>query len=221
MKDAPLLQDFLSADDKGYHETVRWLLKGLVDSKTLNATLVHDPTLVRGLDYYEKTVFEFVSDELGAQSALAGGGRYDGLITQLGGPPSGGIGWAAGVERIISIANHEVLRAFSDAGPTLFIADEGEGDFVKSMVLAVNWRLRDEDRVAIFGDAKRSLRNQLKKADRLGADFVVIVGGERGAYDATIRNMRSGNQSDVNSNEEDFVGTVMSEIERLTMETSR
>src|SRR6185312_3645495 len=95
MQGAPLLLDRLHDDDREHFETVKQLLDG--------AGLAYeiDPTLVRGLDYYTRTVFEFTSDALGAQSGVGGGGRYDGLIEELGGPPTPGCGWAAGVERML------------------------------------------------------------------------------------------------------------------------
>src|SRR6185436_2128754 len=94
MQDAPRLLDFLSDDDREHFTTVKALLDAAGQPYEV------DPTLVRGLDYYTRTVFEFTSDALGAQSGVGGGGRYDGLIEQLGGPATAGIGWAAGVERI-------------------------------------------------------------------------------------------------------------------------
>ena len=99
MAGAPLLLDRLNDDDREHFETV----KALLDAAGLAYEV--DPTLVRGLDYYTRTVFEFTSDALGSQSGVGGGGRYDGLIEQLGGPPTPGMGWAAGVERMLLAAD--------------------------------------------------------------------------------------------------------------------
>ena len=101
MERAPLLLDHLDAEDAEHFAEVRALLDAAGVAYEI------DPTLVRGLDYYTRTVFEFTSDALGAQSGVGGGGRYDGLAEQLGGPPTPGIGWAAGVERILLAGEHE------------------------------------------------------------------------------------------------------------------
>ena len=95
MQSAPLLLEHLSAEDAEHFAQVRELLD------VAGVAYELDPTLVRGLDYYTRTVFEFTSDALGAQSGVGGGGRYDGLVEQLGGPPTPGMGWAAGIERIM------------------------------------------------------------------------------------------------------------------------
>ena len=98
MADAPRLLDRLTDDDREHFEAVCALLDGAGQGYEIDATLV------RGLDYYTRTVFEFTSDALGAQSGVGGGGRYDGLIEQIGGPPTPGIGWASGVERMLMTA---------------------------------------------------------------------------------------------------------------------
>src|SRR5215212_10925597 len=101
MKGGPLLIDRISAEDAEHFSDVRALL----DSAGI--VYVIDPTLVRGLDYYTRTVFEFESERLGAQAALGGGGRYDALVEELGGPPTPGVGWAAGVERMLLAAGDQ------------------------------------------------------------------------------------------------------------------
>ena len=105
MADAPLLIERLNDDDREHFDTVKALLDGVgLDYEV-------DPALVRGLDYYTRTVFEFTSDSLGAQSGVGGGGRYDGLIELLGGPPTPGVGWAAGVERMLLASNPPPVAA--------------------------------------------------------------------------------------------------------------
>jgi len=121
MKEAPLLLDRLAADDAEHFAAVRALL----DMAGLEHEL--DPTLVRGLDYYTRTVFEFESDRLGAQAALGGGGRYDGLIEELGGPPTPGVGFAAGIERILLALDEEVPSPGRDA----FVAPAPGGERVR------------------------------------------------------------------------------------------
>ena len=118
MRDAPLLLDSLSAEDLEHFDEVCALLDAAGIAYEIDATLV------RGLDYYTRTIFEFTSDALGAQTGVGGGGRYDGLIEQLGGPPTPGMGWAAGVERMLLAAGRAARAA---AGPDLFVAHEDRG----------------------------------------------------------------------------------------------
>jgi histidyl-tRNA synthetase len=130
-----------------------------------------DPTLVRGLDYYTRTVFEFESAELGAQSGIGGGGRYDLLIEQLGGQPTPGVGWAAGIERMVLASREESSTVPVD----VFVAIDG-GDPRVAFRL-VN-ELRGKGLRAQMEQAGRSLKGQLKQAGRVGADAVAIVGPE-------------------------------------------
>src|SRR5215212_8054630 len=150
MKGGPLLIDRISAEDAEHFSDVRALL----DSAGI--VYVIDPTLVRGLDYYTRTVFEFESERLGAQAALGGGGRYDGLVEELGGPPTPGVGWAAGIERILMAAEEPE----TDAGIDVFVAGSGRPAF------ALTSRLRDTGLRAQMEQAGRSLKGQLKQADR-------------------------------------------------------
>jgi len=150
---------------------------------------------VRGLDYYTRTVFEFESAALGAQSGVGGGGRYDGLVEALGGPPATGCGWAAGVERIL-LASNDAAGAVSgppaSAAPVdLFVAFEDGARRETAFELAA------EARRAGLGAqmelAGRSLKGQLKQADRLGARFVAILDGDG----AQLKDMESGDQRPV------------------------
>ena len=182
MANAPLLIDRLTASDAEHFQEVRNLLD--------DCDLVYDvdPTLVRGLDYYSRTVFEFTSSELGAQSGVGGGGRYDGLVEMIGGPPTPGCGWAAGVERILLASDHpavasppvDLFVAYSDIQyrrPAFSIAAEAR-------------RARLAAQVELAG---RSLKGQLKQADRIGARFVAIV-----SEDGTLlKDMESGEQTSV------------------------
>ncbi len=163
MRDAPLLVDRLDADDRAHLDEVRALL----DTADVEHEL--DPTLVRGLDYYTRTVFEFTSDELGAQSGVGGGGRYDGLIEQLGGPPTPGFGWAAGVERMrLAAAEPAVAPAAID----LYVAYE-PARRVEAFALVT--RARQAGRAALMELAGRSLKGQLKQASREGTRFVAVL----------------------------------------------
>src|SRR5215210_2788669 len=162
MAEAPRLIDRIGPDDAEHFEEVRALL----DASGLAYEI--DPTLVRGLDYYTRTVFEFVSERLGAQAALGGGGRYDGLVEELGGPPTPGVGWAAGVERMLLAAG----ETEQDRGIDVFVAGAGRDAF------ALVGQLRSSGLRAQMEQAGRSLKGQLKQADRLGARWTVILGDE-------------------------------------------
>jgi histidyl-tRNA synthetase len=173
MKDAPLLLDRLAPDDAEHFASVRELLDGAGLEYEI------DPTLVRGLDYYTRTVFEVESERLGAQAALGGGGRYDGLIEELGGPPTPGVGWAAGVERILLAAG----AAEHADGIDVFVAGTGRDAF------ELVRQLRGRGLRAQMEQAGRSLKGQLKQADRLGARWTVILGDEM-----EVKDMGSGAQ---------------------------
>jgi histidyl-tRNA synthetase len=180
MEDAPLLLDRLAHDDAEHFARVRELLDDAGVAYEI------DPTLVRGLDYYTRTVFEFESSELGAQSGLGGGGRYDLLIEQLGGPPTPGVGWAAGVERIV-LASGEEQRP---APPVeVYVAIDG-GDPRHAFRLVR--RLRSDGVTAQMEQAGRSIKGQLKQADRAGARKVAILTADG----VRVRDMQSGGQQE-------------------------
>ena len=192
MASAPRLLERLSGEDAEHFAEVRSLL----DAAGLAYEV--DATLVRGLDYYTRTVFEFESAELGAQSGVGGGGRYDGLVEALGGPPTPGCGWAAGVERILLAGDPP-----PEAPPPLdlFVAFE-TGQRRPAFALAAEARragLRAQLELA-----GRSLKGQLKQADRLGARFVAILADDG----AALRDMESGEQREVDS------GSVTAEVLR-------
>ena len=186
MADAPRLIDRLAPDDAEHFADVRALL----DEAGMEYEL--DATLVRGLDYYTRTVFEFESERLGAQAALGGGGRYDGLIEELGGPPTPGVGWAAGVERILLAAG----ETEPDHGIDVFVAGSGPEAFMLVM------QLRQGGLRAQMEQAGRSLKGQLKQADRLGARWTVILGDE-----IEVKDMDTGSQQRAGS-VEDVLGMV-------------
>lgn len=180
MAQAPRLLDRLTADDAEHFATVRELLG------RAGVAYEIDPTLVRGLDYYTRTLFEFTSDALGAQSGVAGGGRYDGLVEQLGGPPTPGIGWAAGIERIM-MASPE-LRAEQVAVDLYLAFEAARADAFETLIEA-----RDAGLAAQMELAGRSLKGQLKQAERLGARFFAVVEGDS----VRLRDMRAGTEETV------------------------
>ncbi len=178
MGNAPKLLDRLAPDDAEHFARVRELLDGAGIHYEL------DPTLVRGLDYYTRTLFEFASDALGAQSGVGGGGRYDRLMAELDGPPTPAVGWAAGVERML-LASPElpVAPEITD----LFVAVASPQESRVAFDLA-----HDARRAGLSAQlelAGRSLKGQLKHADRIGARYVAIVGEE-----TSLKDMQSGEQ---------------------------
>ncbi|MGN6664672.1 MAG: histidine--tRNA ligase [Solirubrobacterales bacterium] len=179
MASAPTIVERLEGEDAAHFEEVR----GLLDAAGIAYAV--DPTLVRGLDYYTRTIFSFVCDALGAQSEIGGGGRYDGLIEQLGGAPTPAVGFAAGIERILLALDEEEPAAGRDA--FLAIADESQRR--RAMALAVE--LRHAGISVELDLAGRGLKGQLKHADRLGARRVLILEADGGAQ---LRDMATGEQ---------------------------
>ncbi len=181
MASAPILLNSLEQEDAEHFAAVRALL----DSAEVPYRI--DGTLVRGLDYYTRTVFEFTCDRLGAQSGLGGGGRYDGLVEQLGGPPTPGVGWAAGVERILLAMSESPPEPVPEA---FVIAADGDSERAFRITLA----LRRARLASRFDLAGRSFKGQMKQADRSGARFAVIL-EEGGAIQ--LRDMERGEQREV------------------------
>ena len=179
VKDAPKLLDRLNEEDAAHFADVRALLDEAGRDYEIDAALV------RGLDYYTRTVFEFTSDALGAQSGVGGGGRYDGLIEQLGGPHTPGVGWAAGIERILMVSDVEV----QGVGPDVYVVRDGAGAVTEFNALGA---LRGAGFNAQMEQAGRSVKGQFKQADRLGARAVLVVG----AGGLSVRDMDSGEQRD-------------------------
>ena len=186
MAEAPRLLDQLSAEDAAHFASVRELL----DAAGVRYEL--DATLVRGLDYYTRTVFEFTSDALGAQSGVGGGGRYDGLVELLGGPPTPAMGWAAGIERMLLAAGEELQQA-ARSRVDLFVAIQESASRTQAFEL-----LRDARSAGLAAQmelAGRSLKRQLAHADRLGARYVAILDGGQ----AVLKDMESGQQETIDA----------------------
>ena len=184
MAEAPRLLDRLDSADAEHFAEVRALLDAA------GAPYEVDSALVRGLDYYTRTVFELESERLGAQAALGGGGRYDRLVEELGGPPTPGVGWAAGVERILLASRDEPEP---QTGVYIAFAKHGLADEAFSLARS----LRDHGIRAEFEQAGRSLKGQLKQADRVGARMTVILGDS-----VDVRDMQSGDQREAADLEE-------------------
>jgi histidyl-tRNA synthetase len=179
MASAPTIVGALEGEDAEHFAAVKTLLEAA------GIAYVVDPTLVRGLDYYTRTIFSFVCDALGAQSEIGGGGRYDGLIEQLGGPATPAVGWAAGIERILLALDEEGEAPGRDA----FVAIADESQRPRAMALAVE--LRHAGLSAEIDLAGRGLKGQLKHANRIGAHRVLILEADGTAQ---LRDMGSGEQ---------------------------
>jgi histidyl-tRNA synthetase len=179
MASAPTIVERLEGEDAAHFAEVRELLDAA------GIAYVVDPTLVRGLDYYTRTIFSFVCDQLGAQSEVGGGGRYDGLIEQLGGPATPAIGWAAGIERILLALDEEGEPAGRDA--FVAIADPEQ----RRRATAMARELRHAGLSVEVDLAGRSLKSQLKHANRIGARQVLILEADGSAQ---LRDMESGEQ---------------------------
>ena len=196
MEGAPTIVERLEGDDAEHFAEVRALLEAAGVEYSI------DPTLVRGLDYYTRTIFSFVCDRLGAQSEIGGGGRYDGLIEQLGGPPTPAVGWAAGIERLLLALGEE---GETPAAPAVFISHDASSPEAGRTALALAGELRRAGLAAEVDLAGRSAKGQFKHANRIGADLVVVLGDDGGLQ---LRDMESGEQEPVEG------GDLVAEIER-------
>ena len=185
---APTIYDYISDDDKNHFRSVCEILD------TLSIAYIHNEKLVRGLDYYTHTTFEITSAALGSQDAICGGGRYDGLVEQLGGTSTPAVGFAAGIERIIMAMDQELEPPSID----IFIILMGEPAVKFGMTIAN--RLRIEGNFSVVTETlQRSLRSQMREANRLGAKHCIIIGqDEIDSSVFTVKNMVEGSQANIN-----------------------
>ena len=189
-KDAPKTIDHLCDACNSKFE----LLKSALTAMNIN--YVVDSNIVRGLDYYTGAVFEFIADGIGAQSTVCGGGRYDGLVSSIGGPELSGIGFGMGITRLILALRELGLDKVESAKPSLYIASLGERAMVKG--LEITERLRREGKFCECDVVGRSLKAQMKYANKLGAKYTLIIGdSEIDAGVAQLRDMESGEQKEV------------------------
>jgi histidyl-tRNA synthetase len=191
LEGAPRMVDHLDAASIAHGERVQ---AGL---RSLGIDFELDETLVRGLDYYTHTLFEFQSSALGnAQSTILGGGRYDGLIEQLGGPPTPGIGFGSGIERVLLSCDAEGVFAVPDARIDCFVVDVTGGEVATGLCQ----RLRVAGIATDRAYDGRSMKSQMKAAGKSGARFAVIIGeDERAAGHVTLRDLSTSEQSTVPS----------------------
>jgi histidyl-tRNA synthetase len=190
MADAPLLINYLNDDSRQQFEQVQKYLDALGIAYVLN------PRMVRGLDYYTGTTFEFVHELLGAQSGIGGGGRYDGLMEQLGGQSLSGIGFGLGVDRALIAAEAEGVIGNDAFVSDLFIIPLGEAAKVNALTIAADLRAHGKTVEIAFGD--RALKGAMKSADKSGATHVIVLGdAEISSGTVELKEMKSGHTSSV------------------------
>ncbi len=188
IENAPMLLDSICEDCRDHFDAVRSYLEKLQTNYEIN------PRMVRGLDYYMRTTFEIITDRLGAQNAVGGGGRYDGLVRDLGGPDLPGIGFAIGMERLILLLQQQ--RAEPKRSPSIFIAMLG--DRAKQEGFLIAQQLRSIGIETELDYAKHSLKSQMRRADKLTARYVLILGDDEIlAGVAQFRDMESKSQSTI------------------------
>lgn len=184
---APVVSDYLCDDCRSHFSRLRSLLE------LLGVPHVVNPAMVRGLDYYTRTTFEVTSEQLGAQNAVAAGGRYDGLVEEFGGPPTPAIGFALGMERLIELAKKGTgpVRV-----PDIFVASIGKNAAIEALKLAE--RFRSEGVWVELGYKGASLKSQMRRADRFGADYVFIL-GEDELKKGTVKwkNLKNGSAGEI------------------------
>lgn len=190
-KDAPVVLDYLCDECREHFQKV----KSYLDAA--NIEYIVNPQIVRGLDYYTKTVFEFVSDAIGSQGTVCGGGRYDGLLEELGGQHTPSLGFAMGLERLQLVMEAQGCNFPEPSRPDLFIVAMGEKATLKAVEIAKD--MRDEGFSVVYDLNGRSLRAQMKYADKLGAKFNVVIGdNEVENKVVSLKDMATGESSEIN-----------------------
>lgn len=180
---APRLSDYLGDESRAHFEGVQALLR------TIGIPFKINPRLVRGLDYYNRTVFEWVTDRLGAQGTVCGGGRYDPLIGMLGGKPAPACGFAIGVERLLDLMSQS---SQTDQGPGCDVYVVHQGDVASMSAFSVAEGLRSAGLDVVLNAGGGSFKSQFKRADASGAEFAVVIGDDEAANrTATVKALRS------------------------------
>ena len=186
LKDAPNISNYWTIDDKNHFDEVCNLLKHIKIDYQLS------PSLVRGLDYYTRTTFEITSNELGAQNAICGGGRYDGLVEKLGGKPTPGIGFAAGIERLLLASSSD--NKFRNI--QIYIV--GIGNDVRPTMIKLAEELRSNDIRTSFDYLRRSMKAQMREANKLGVQYAIIIGeDELKDKSVIIKDLSTSNQEKI------------------------
>ena len=190
-EDAPVVLDYLCDECREHFEKVKAYLTAAGIEYVIN------PQIVRGLDYYTKTVFEYVSDAIGSQGTVCGGGRYDGLLEELGGQHTPSLGFGMGLERLQLVMEAQGCDFPEPSKPDLFIVAMGEKATLKAVEIAKD--MRDEGFSVVYDLNGRSLRAQMKYADKLGAKFNVVIGdNEVENKVVSLKDMATGESSEIN-----------------------
>lgn len=199
--DAPKILDYLCDDCRAHFDAVQQYLNTMQIDFTVN------PEIVRGLDYYTRTVFEFVSNEIGAQGTVCGGGRYDGLLEELGGKPMPACGFGMGLERLLLLMDAQNTPFPDRKGCDIYFASMGDKANLEAARLALD--LRNEGLAAQFDTVGRGLKAQMKYADKLGALYTVVLGdNELETRKAQLKNMKDGTLTEISL--DDFTDTFQS-----------
>ena len=189
-KGAPVVIDYLCDECKEHFDKVQEYLKAMNIEYTIN------PKIVRGLDYYTKTVFEFVSSSIGAQGTVCGGGRYDGLVDELGGQKTPSLGFAMGLERLMLLMEAQNAPFPEASVPDLFVVALGDKATLKAVEIVKD--MRAEGFTALLDLNQRSVRAQMKYADKLGAKFNIVIGdNEVDTGIAKLKNMITGEETEI------------------------
>lgn len=192
--DAPKITDYLCDDCSAHFEKLKKFLE------IAGIEYEVDPYIVRGLDYYTKTVFEFVTTALGSQGTVCGGGRYDDLIAQLGGEPTCGVGFGMGIERVLMLMEAQGVEIPKEDPVKIFIATMGEAAYEKAF--GVVCALRDKGVKAELEHADRGIKAQFKYADKIGAEYVATIGeNELASGVCRVKKMSDGSQTEVKIDE--------------------
>lgn len=193
-KGAPKVTDFLCEECRDHFEKTKKYLDAMDIAYTVN------PSIVRGLDYYTKTVFEFVSDKIGAQGTVCGGGRYDGLVEEIGGPSTPSLGFAMGIERLLMVMEAQGAEFPEVPACNIFLASMGDEANMKSAQLAKE--LRSIGVAAEFDIVGRSVKAQMKYANKLGAEYTAVIGeSELDSGKVKVKNMKTGAETELGINE--------------------
>lgn len=189
-KDAPVVLDYLCNECREHFEKVKSYLNAQ------NIAFKVNPRIVRGLDYYTKTVFEFISESIGAQGTVCGGGRYDGLIEELGGQKTPSLGFGLGIERLMLLMEAQGCEFPKESMPDLFIAALGEKAQLKAVEIAND--MREEGFTCLYDVNGRGLRAQMKYANKLGAKYTIVLGDDEVESGiAKLKNMESGEETEI------------------------
>ena len=192
LADAPHILDHLCADCADHFDELRTLLDALEQPYTINFRLV------RGIDYYTKTVFEVWAEGIGAQAAVCGGGRYDGLAEAIGGPPTPGVGFGSGLERIILGMKEAGLPLPATSEPHLMVAHFGGATKVAALRLVQQLRGEGFGARLAFARGRRSLKSQMREANKYDIHYVLILGeDELAAESVVVRPLQGGDQETV------------------------